>query len=167
MNKQLLKRLQALADRAHDATSGIVPFGFVTDANGDIEAYTIPALGKTLTPDEFYDLVQKWEDVVFFPNRPIPDRTCDAYYKLEEEALLTVSWADLQAENEAVERARAEGREFEGPGAVEAAMERARAADPERAALADEYAEGWVESCEWFYHPMRERAERLSKKRGW
>ncbi len=161
MNQELHKRLAALETRRREATSGHVFFGFNVGDDGEIESYTLPHHSRPLTPDEFWAIVEEWSDVVFTPGRPIPDKRIEAYYELEDAALTSISWEDFQRENEAV----ANG-EFEGPGVIEAAFEAARAANPERARLADEHEEEWDWAERFYWGPMRERADRLRERAG-
>ena len=140
--------------------------GFVTGDDGFIAAYRLLDSGRTLTPDEFEALMDEWPDVVFFPAEEIPDPTAEAYWAVQEEALLTVTPEDLEAENRAARRVLA-GELDAGDldGAVDSALARARAKNPERARLAEAFVEGWEEACDLFWHPMRERAERLRHKK--
>ena len=165
MNRELQKRLDALTQRVTKATTGIVPIEVLADDDGGQRGVLIPALRRELTFIQFFMLMDLNPDVAYVPFAPVPDPTCEAYYAVEEEALLSVTWADLQAENEAAERARA-GGPYPGPGAVDRARTQAAAADPERAEMAAEYVEDWPWLEENFWTPTRERVDRLPRGQG-
>ena len=164
MNKRMMDRIRALEERVRGLETGIVRLGFETDADGEITAFTLPDLGRRLEPDAFWALVDEWEDVVFFPAGEVPDPAKAAYDALEDEALLSLTPADLERENRVAEAVRRGEADPGFKGALEEATARAREADPERAALADRHEAEW-EGGESFWGLMRERAERMGPQR--
>ena len=150
MDSQLTRRLAIIADRMNHAISGVVVFRTNVDANGDVESYTLPAIGRTLLPDAFWKLIEEWKEVVFFPAGAVHDPEHDAYWALEDDVSSRLTWADMLAENAGVSNA------------VGRARDEAEAADPVRLALAEAYVRREEEAEEVFWATMRERADRLS-----
>lgn len=99
MNQENMKRLRALEEQVAIPDEGFEFFREEVDEDGFVTHYVLLRSGRTLTIEEFDELVARRTGVAFVPIQPpTDDAEADAYWKYQE-APLSVTWADLQAEN--------------------------------------------------------------------